>query len=121
MRANVKKSWESLSDKDRDLIAQLAQEMIQEGIQRGMEMNQAELQKIWIQYACIILNDVFDMKRDELLRFIDRWKWIYRKNDRFADKDEQTGYITGRLTEIFDGEFPYEFLDKLERVSRHGN
>lgn len=113
MKANLPKSWQNLPRREKDAITAAATKFIKDQVNH----EEAEIQKIWIQLACIILHDTFGFGAQRLTTFIGNWKRIYRRNKKIHSVEEQDEYLKTELAKIFgpDG-FPYEFLDSLEEL-----
>ena len=107
MNARIPKSYESLSPAE--------QRKIEDMVQRQIDHEEAELQKIWIAYSCIILHNLYGMGKDRLFRYIAAWKNMYRRNDRFKTKEEQTNFIKSEMEKFFP-DFPFEYIDRLEKA-----
>lgn len=113
MKPNMPRSWLTLPKKEKDAITKAATEFIEDKVNH----EEAELQKIWIQFACIVLHDAFGFGKSRLMLFIGNWKRMYRRNKKLNGYDEQTAFLKEEMEKIFgkDG-FPYEWLDKLEEL-----
>ena len=112
MKANVRKSCLNLPPKEKEAM----DKAIVEFIEKQVNHEEAELQKIWIQLACIILHDTFGMGAQRLTTFIGNWKRMYKRNMRLGSKEAQDEFLKTELDKIFgkDG-YPYEFIDSLEK------
>lgn len=113
MKSRIPKSFDSLPDVEKERLRKWASEMIEEVAKNQIDHEEAEVQKIWIMYACIILKNAFHMSKDDLICFIANWRSIYRKNSRIKSKEEQQAWIEKQLG-WEPGEYPKEFLDSLE-------
>lgn len=111
MKANIPKSYLSLPQKEKDTISKVVSELVE----KQVDKEEAELQKIWLQLACIILHDSFGFGKNRLLVFLGNWKKIYHINEKLANKQNQYEYLKMQMEKIFgkDG-YPYEWVDKLE-------
>lgn len=114
MNARFRKAWEQLRKADQDIINRVKTEEVRKEVIH----TQAELQKIWLQLACIVLNRCFGFGRKRLLLFLGTWREIYRFNSKLKSKAEQTEWLRGEMDRIFgkDG-YPYKYIDKLEDVA----
>lgn len=108
MKANIPTSYTNLPKREKETIAKYIQDQVNH--------EEAELQKIWIQLACIILHDTFGMGAQRLTTFIGNWKRIYKRNAKIESKEEQDEFLQTEMRKIFgeDG-YPYEFIDSLEK------
>lgn len=113
MKANVRKSYLNMPPKEQKAM----DEAIAKYIQDKVTHEEAELQKIWIQLACIILHDTFGMGALRLTTFIGNWKRIYKLNMKLGSKKAQEEFLKTEMEKIFGkGGYPYEFVDSLERM-----
>lgn len=115
MKSNYKsnRSYLRLPPKEKAAIDNVITEYITDQLNR----EEAELQKIWIKLACIVLHDAFGFGKQRLTTFIGNWKRIYRRNKKINGYDEQTEFLKSEMDRIFgEGECPNEFIDKLEDI-----
>lgn len=113
MKPNVWRSYMSLPPKEKKAIDEALAKLCDDKVNH----EEAELQKIWIQLACIELSDpYFEMTPDKLIVFIGGWKRIYRYIAKLGSKEAQDEYLNSEMERIFgkDG-YPYEFIDSLEK------
>ncbi len=112
MNYNDRKSYKRLPPKEKEAI----DKAIVEFIEKQVNHEEAELQKIWIQLACIILHETFGMGQKRLLLFIGNWKRIYKRNMKLGSKEAQDEFLKAEMDKIFgkDG-YPYDFIDSLEK------
>lgn len=108
MKANIPTSYTNLPKREKEAIAKYIQDQVNH--------EEAELQKIWIQLACIILHDTFGMGAQRLTTFIGNWKRMYKRNMKIDTKEEQDIFLSSEMDKIFgkDG-YPYEFINSLEK------
>ncbi len=113
MKVRMPKSFLSLPQREKDLI----NEVLTEEVQKQVDKNYAELQKLWLQFACIILNKSFGFGKERLLLFLGAWREMYRYNNKIPNKSEQTAFLTEELDRIFGvGGYPSKYIDKLEEM-----
>lgn len=115
MKANVQRGFESLTEYQKENLRKWQEETIKELTEQQVNHEEAELQKIWICYACAILHEAFGFGKNRCMQFIGNWKNFYRINSRFKTKAEQTDFIRNKLG-FFGEEYPDEFIDSLERI-----
>ena len=110
MKANVRRSYLSLPKREKDAMDAAIVKYVDDEIGHA----QAELQKIWLQLACIILHDAFGMGPRRLTTFLGNWKRIYKRNSKLGTKKAQDEFLKAEMERIFgkDG-YPYEFIDSL--------
>jgi hypothetical protein len=78
---------------------------------------EAELQKRWLQFACIALHKNFGFGKKRCLLFLANWREMYRINSRLGSEAEQSEYLAGEIDKIFGkGGYPKEYIDKLEEI-----
>lgn len=116
MKANIPKSYKSLPPKEQEALRAFVAETLEELVVQNLDKEEVELQKIWIQYACIVLHRQYGFGKDRLLRFIAGWKRMYHQNAQFATKKEQSDALAADIDAIFgEGGYPHEWVDKLEK------
>lgn len=111
MKVNLPKPYQSLPESQKQKIAQLVDELVT----RQVDHEEAELQKIWIQYACIVLHTAFHFTKEDCEMFIANWRRIYRQNAKFRTKQEQDAFLEKYL-DFFEGDYPTAFVDSLEKI-----
>ena len=113
MKVRLPKSYGELSQRDKDIINQV----MTDEVYKQVDHNMVELQKIWLQYACIVLHNNFGFGKERCLLFLANWREVYRHNNTLQNKAEQTAYLTEEMNRIFgEGGYPKEFIDKMEDV-----
>jgi hypothetical protein len=111
MKVRLPKSYAALPQSEKDII----NEVMTEEVEKEVNKNMAELQKLWLQFACIVLHRNFGFGKERCLLFLANWREMYRTNNRLKDKAEQTVYLTANIDKIFGkGGYPQEYMDKLE-------
>lgn len=113
MKVRMPKSFATLPQSEKDMINNLMTEQVLKEVNHNM----AELQKVWLQYACIILNKNFGLDENACILFISNWHNIYKINAKFTTKEEQTAFIKCQLDEIFIHGYPQQFIDKMEDIT----
>lgn len=111
MKVRLPKSWDRLPKHEKDTINRvMTEEVVKQVIHE-----EAELQKIWLQMACIVLNKCFGFGRKRLMIFLGNWREMYRINSKLDGKEAQAEYLTAEMTRIFGKEgYPTEYVNKLE-------
>lgn len=113
MKVRLPKSWDQLKKRDKEIINQV----MTEEVVKNVIHEEAELQKIWLQMACIVLNKNFGFGRKRLLVFLGTWREMYRINSKLDGKEAQAEYLTAEMTRIFGKEgYPTAYIDKLEEL-----
>lgn len=111
MKARLPKSWGQLPKHEKDTINRVMTEQVVKQVLH----EEAELQKIWLQMACIVLNKNFSFGRKRLLLFLGAWREMYRINSKLGSKEAQSAFIDTEIDRIFRKEgYPTEYVDKLE-------
>ena len=112
MKANIPKSWLSLPEREKKAISK----MVEEEINKTIDHEEAELQKRWLQLACIVLHRQKDpFGKTRCLAFLNGFKRIYKKCKRFKSDNEIKEWIDKELELIFGiGGYPSEWVDDLE-------
>lgn len=113
MKARLPKSWDRLPPREKEIINQV----MTEEVVKQVCHEQAELQKIWLQMACIVLHRCFGFGKDRCLMFLGNWYEMYYVNSKLEGKAEQEKYLAAEMEKIFgkDG-FPKVFIDGLEDI-----
>ncbi len=112
MRVRLPKSFNLLPLSEKNII----NDMMTQEVEKQTNHNMAELQKIWLQFACIVLHRNFDFTKDDCMLFLADWHNVYRINKRLKTKAEQAEYLAREIDEIFQGSYPTEFIDKMEEI-----
>lgn len=111
MNVRMRKSFLNLPEREKEII----NEEITKEVIKQVTHNQAEIQKIWLQLACIVLNRSFGFGRKRLLLFLANWKEMYRINSQIDGTAERDAYLKEKMNKIFGkGGYPYAYIDKLE-------
>jgi hypothetical protein len=110
MKARMPKSFLSLPQSEKDKI----NEVLTEEVEKNVNKNMAQLQKIWLKYACIVLHNNFGFGKKRCLLFLANWREMYRINNQLKNEAEQTEYISREIDKIFKGMYPEQYIDKLE-------
>jgi hypothetical protein len=109
MKCNLPRSWETLPQREKKIITDLMQKTVDDTINEEEDL----IQKVWLQWACIVLHEAFGFGRDRCMMFLGNWKKMYRKNRKFKDDKEQQAYLDGKIKEIFKDEYPQDFVNSL--------
>lgn len=113
MKARLPKSWDRLPPSEKQIINQV---MTDEVVKQVCH-EQAELQKIWLQFACIVLHKNFGFGKKRCLLFLANWREMYRLNSRIEGRADQSEFLAGEIEKIFGkGGYPKEYIDKLEEM-----
>ena len=113
MKVRLPKSYNDLPQSEKDKINEV---MTAEVIKQVCH-EQAELQKIWLKMACIVLHNNFGFGKKRCLLFLANWREMYRLNSRIEGKAEQESFLAGEIDKIFRKEgYPTEYVDKLEEL-----
>ena len=113
MKARLPKSWDRLPPREKEIINQV---MTDEVVKQVCH-EQAELQKIWLQFACIVLHRNFGFGKKRCLLFLANWREMYRLNSRIDGRKDQSEFLAGEMEKIFGkGGYPKEYIDKLEEM-----
>lgn len=112
MKSKIPRSWLSLPEKERKAICKL----VEEEANKTIDHEEAELQKRWLQLACIVLHRQKDpFGKTRCLAFLNGFKRIYKKCKRFKSDNEIKEWIDKELEPIFGiGGYPSEWVDDLE-------
>jgi hypothetical protein len=112
MKANVRKSYLNLPPKQKEAIDKAIVKYIEDQVNH----EEAELQKIWLQMACIVLHEAFGFGKMRCFTFLGNWKRMYKRMSKIANKEEQDAFLKSEMDKIFGVEgYPYGFIDSLEK------
>ena len=113
MKARIPKSYKNLPKSEKEKLNRImADEVVKQVIHE-----EAELQKRWLQFACIVLHNNFGFGKDRCLLFLGNWREMYRINSKLSSEAEQSAYLATEMEKIFGkGGYPTEYIDKLEEV-----
>jgi hypothetical protein len=119
MRANYReptermpRSWNRLPDWEKQKINDICNEAMNAQINH----EEAELQKVWLQMACIVLHQQKDPYGEMRCRaFLKGWKRMYWIIGKIKTNEERDAYLKAETDKIFgkDG-YPAEWVDSLE-------
>ena len=113
MKARIPKSFTQLPQSEKDIINQV----MTEEVIKQVHHNQAELQKIWLKMACIVLHNNFGFGKDRCLLFLANWREMYRQNSMLECREDQEKFLAEGIDKIFGkGGYPTEYVDKLEEL-----
>lgn len=109
MKCNLPKSYLNLPDREKKIISDLMAQKVNDTIDAEEDL----IQKIWLQWACIVLHETFGFGKMRLMMFLGNWKRMYRKNRTFKTDKEQQKYLEEKLNKIFRNEYPHDFVNSL--------
>lgn len=113
MKVRLHKSFLNLPPSEKEIISR---EMAAE-VQKQVNKEEAQLQKIWLQFACIVLHRSFGFGKNRLLLFLGAWREMYRINNKLKSEADQSAYLKAEIDKIFgEGGYPYKYIDKLEEM-----
>lgn len=116
IKQKMPKSWFRLPEWERQQISKICNE----GMNAQVDHEEAELQKLWLQYACIVLHRQKDRYgKMRCMAFLKDWKWVYRISSQFKTAEERDAWLKAEMEKIFgkDG-YPHEWVDSLENGGR---
>ena len=113
MKVRLPKSFTRLPAREKEIINQV---MTDEVVKQVVH-EQAELQKIWLQMACMVLHNNFGFGKDRCLLFLANWREMYRLNSKIEGREDQAEFLASEMEKIFGkGGYPKEYIDKLEEL-----
>lgn len=111
MNVRMRRSFLNLPEREKQII----NEAMTEEVMKQLTHNMAEIQKVWLQLACIVLNKNFGYGKNRLLLFLANWKEMYRLNSEIDGTEARDKWLKDEMTKIFgEGGYPYAYIDKLE-------
>ena len=127
MKANYKqpkiktpRGWKKLTESEREELTRWQHETINELTTINVDHEEAELQKIWLQLACIVLHQQKDpWGKMRCMFFLKGWKKVYRIIGQFKTAEERDAWLKSEMEKIFgkDG-YPAAWVDSLENGGR---
>lgn len=111
------RAWNKLRKVEQDEIIAFVQESLEELVVTNLNHEEAEMQKIWLQFACIVLHQMKDpFGKIRCMFFLKGWKKMYRICSQFKTSEERDAYLAAEMAKIFgkDG-YPHEWVDSLEK------
>ena len=110
MKANIPRSFRSLSSGSRKQIVEYAQDVAREQTQHDMRI----VLDLYIKMVCVTLHDAFGFGEKRLTYFLGCHKRLFHRQRRMVANGTQLEYLDRRMKEIFkkDG-FPQEFFDDM--------
>lgn len=111
MKCNIPKSFYQLPKAEQDAI----QDAFNKRLNECLDKEEAEVQEILIKLACINLRENCGLDEEDLCKFIIGWNRIYRRNERLANKEEQTAWLDAEMKKCFPKfGFPQARIDHLK-------
>ena len=114
------RAWNRLRKVEQDEIIEFVRESLEELTRINLDHEEAELQKTWLQYACIVLHRQKDRYgKMRCMAFLKDWKRVYRISSKFKTAEERDAWLKSEMEKIFgkDG-YPHEWVDSLENGGR---
>ncbi len=111
MDVRIPKSYNNLPLREKQLIAKMMDEECEARI------NEQEVH-LFVQYmksACIVLHEYKGFTVDELMIFIGSFTNIRRKFRKLTSIAELEATLDKEMDRIFDGKFPTDFVERLQR------
>ena len=110
MKANVPRSFRSLSSGSRKQIVEYAQDVAREQTEHDMRI----VLDLYIKMVCVTLHDAFGFGEKRLTYFLGSHKRMFYRQRRMVSDGTQIEYLDRRMKEIFrkDG-FPQDFFDSM--------
>jgi hypothetical protein len=104
----------SLPEKEKKIISEVLEKQINEAV----DHEEAQMQKSWIQLACMILHQSFGFSCDDCFAFIGNWKQMYRKIGKCKTNADRDEFLKNEMEKIFGvGGYPSEWVDSLEETT----
>ena len=111
MKAILPKSWDRLPEREKKAIKEACEEIVN----KTVDHEEAELQKVWLQLAVIVNYELFGHGKVRALRFLKQWKRVYRTIAKFNTNAERDEWLEKETAKIFGaGGYPHEWVDSLE-------
>ena len=111
MNVRLKKSFNSLPTREQELLTQL----MADECKRRMDEEEVNLFLQYMKSACIVLHDYKGFTVEELMIFIGSFTNIRRKFRKLTSIAELEASLDKEMERIFDGKFPTDFVERLQR------
>ena len=110
MKANVPRSYNSLSPAKRNQIVNYAHEVAREQTEHDCRI----MFDLYIKMVCVTLHDAFGFGEKRLNMFLANHRRLFLRQVRMVKNGTQIEYLNRRMSEIFkkDG-FPQKFFDDM--------
>lgn len=117
MKPNLPRSWLTLPEREKKIIYKF----IEDEYNKTLDHEEAQLQKRWIQLACINLHHMKEeFGATDCLAFLVGFKRIYKKCGKFNSDEKIAEWIKTELDSIFGADgYPAEWVDSLENRERN--
>lgn len=110
MKANVPRSFRSLSSGSRQQIVEYAQDVAREQTEHDMRI----VLDLYIKMVCLTLHDAFGFGEKRLTYFLGSHKRLFYRQRRMVSNGTQIEYLNKRMAEIFKKEgFPQDYFDSM--------
>jgi hypothetical protein len=113
MKSILPKSWYSLPKREQVAI----KEAMEDIVNKTVDHEEAEIQKIWLQLGCIVLHKHMKDKHGKMrcMVFLKGWKKVYRVLSEFRTNADRDEWLNKEMEEIFGkAGYPHEWVDSLE-------
>ena len=110
MKANIPRSFRSLSPGSRKQVVEYAQNVAREQTEYDMRI----VLDLYIKMVCVTLHDAFGFGEKRLTYFLGCHKRLFYRQRRMVSEGTQIEYLDKRMKDIFkkDG-FPQQFFDDM--------
>ena len=114
LKPNLPRSWFSLPEREKDAITKV----YQDALHKARDHEDAELQKVWLKCACVVLHGQKDpYGKLRCMCFLAGFKKVYRIIGKFKTNAERDAYLDAEMDKIFGkGGYPSEWVDSLENM-----
>ena len=111
-KKRMPRSWDRLPDYEKKVI----NDICLEAVNKQVDHEEAELQKVWLQVMCIVLHQQKDpYGKMRCLSVLKDWKAAYRTLSQFTSTEERDAWLKAGTDKIFGkGGYPSEWVDSLE-------
>ncbi len=111
MKANVRKSFNSLPKKEQEILTDYMEEVC------NQKIDEREV-SLFVQYtklACFILHNYLELDEQQITSFIGDFKAMRRKYRKVATATELEKLMDVEMAKIFKNGFPTDFVADLQR------
>lgn len=109
MKVKIPRQYNDLPTHEQEIILQMMADTVNERV----EKEGVATIEVMLKLMCVWLHDVFHFTKDDLTLFLGNWNNIFKWNDQMLRDDTQEQELNRRTQEIFEGQFPQKFIDRL--------
>lgn len=109
MKANLPIPWQKLPKREKEAIGEYCMEVAS----KEMERETRVIIEMCLKISCILQHDVFGHGEKRLTLYLGSHRMFFRRLKKIPTQAQQMAYLDERISKIFKGGFPQEFIDGL--------